>query len=360
MKIVIFNWRDKKNPRAGGAEVVTHEIASRWVKSGHQVTLLTASFAGAKKREDIEGVVVIRGGGQLTCRFFAFWYYLKNLRGKIDLTIDEINTLPFFTPLFVREKKIAYINQLAREVWFYESKPPFSWVGYLLEPLYLKFYKKTKTMTISNSTKEELVKMGFEKVEVFSMAIDFDKEQPYLNTKNKNLTLVFVARLVRSKRPDEAIKAFGLIQKHYPEAEMHLVGGGEERYLKQLKKLVADLDLKNVVFDGRVTEAEKFKLMNQAHFILVTSVKEGWGLIVTEANALKTVGAVYNVTGLRDSVIKDETGLVVGADPSQLAREVIQVWEDQKKVQGFSGGRLLVVKKTNLGSKRPRGLEGHY
>jgi|GEM_PF-4102942 len=40
MNILIYNWRDIKNPAAGGAEVFTHENAKRWVEKGNEVTLI--------------------------------------------------------------------------------------------------------------------------------------------------------------------------------------------------------------------------------------------------------------------------------------------------------------------------------
>ncbi|MBU4539561.1 MAG: hypothetical protein KJ689_13365 [Bacteroidetes bacterium] len=49
MNILIYNWRDIKNPAAGGAEVVTHEIAKRLVLKGHKISLFTAAFNGCKK-----------------------------------------------------------------------------------------------------------------------------------------------------------------------------------------------------------------------------------------------------------------------------------------------------------------------
>ena len=58
MKILILNWRDIKNPRAGGAEVLTHEMAKGWVQAGHNVTFFTASFKGAKPEEVLDGVNV--------------------------------------------------------------------------------------------------------------------------------------------------------------------------------------------------------------------------------------------------------------------------------------------------------------
>jgi len=51
----------------------------------------------------------------------------------------------------------------------------------------------------------------------------------------------------------------------------------------------------------------------------MTSVREGWGLVVTEANACGTPAIVYDVPGLRDAVIHERTGLVVAPEPGCLA-----------------------------------------
>ena len=42
MKILIFSWRDIKNPFSGGAEVFTYEHAKRWIKEGHEVIWFTS------------------------------------------------------------------------------------------------------------------------------------------------------------------------------------------------------------------------------------------------------------------------------------------------------------------------------
>ena len=119
MKILWLSWRDIKNPDGGGAEKVAIEVASRFVKDGIKVTLFTSKFPGAKYKEDIKGVKVIRRGGLITCRLFAFIYYVGR-KDEFDLIIDEINTLPFFTPLYARKKALTLIHQLAREYWFLE------------------------------------------------------------------------------------------------------------------------------------------------------------------------------------------------------------------------------------------------
>jgi glycosyltransferase involved in cell wall biosynthesis len=87
-----------------------------------------------------------------------------------------------------------------------------------------------------------------------------------------------------------------------------VVGSGEVQ--GDLKQLVNELGLEaQVVFTGSLAEPEKNAQLMQAHVLLHTSVREGWGLNVIEANALGTPAVVYPVAGLVDSTVHGETGL---------------------------------------------------
>jgi glycosyltransferase involved in cell wall biosynthesis len=68
--------------------------------------------------------------------------------------------------------------------------------------------------------------------------------------------------------------------------------------------------------------------MQKAALITATSIKEGWGLIVTEAASQGTPAVVYDVDGLRDSVQDGVTGLATAQDPRALARAVVYLLED--------------------------------
>jgi glycosyltransferase involved in cell wall biosynthesis len=83
-----------------------------------------------------------------------------------------------------------------------------------------------------------------------------------------------------------------------------------------------------VTFMGRVSAPEKHRLMSQSNALLMTSVREGWGLVVTEANACGTPAIVYDVPGLRDSVRHESTGLVVAPQPADLAQAMIRLTRD--------------------------------
>lgn len=331
-RILILNWRDIAHPRAGGAEKVTHEIARRWVAWGHHVTLFCASFPGAADEESIDGVHIVRRGRQQTVHWAAYQYYRGRARGRYDIVIDEVNTIPFFAPLYAREPVILYSNQLAREVWRYEAPFPVNALGYIAEPMYMQAYRHTPIMTISCSTERDLRGLGLKgPCHIIPMAVDMPVSErlPAIEIKEPALTLAFVGRVVPSKRVDHTIEALSLIhQSHDANAHLWIIGSWDERHKLALDRRITSLGLGSyVTFWGPVEAATKERLLARAHALVMTSVREGWGLVVTEANALGTPAVVYNVPGLRDSTRDGETGLVCAENtPASLAQAIMTLY----------------------------------
>lgn len=335
MKILMFSWKDTKNPAAGGAEVMTWEILKGLVKAGHQVTLFTSRYGiETPEREIVEGVQIYRAGGRFGVYFWAVLYYFRFFRGKFDLVIDQANTLPFFTPLFVRERKIAFFPQLARELWFYETRFPISLIGYLLEPVILLFYRNTQIVTISTSSKKDLQRFGLKKIRLVPVVSDiqFTDQIP---DPSPGFNIGFVGRLVPGKRALHAVEAFPLIREEIANAKLFIIGRGTQQYQNLIQKRVRELFLEtSVTLVRNATDEERNKILNRLHVLLVTSVKEGWGLVVTEANSRGIPAIVYNVDGLRDSVLDGQTGLICRInEPKELAALVLRLYRDRDLYQ---------------------------
>lgn len=158
MKIVWMSWKDRAHPQRGGAEVVTDNILRRLVADGHEVILLTADYPGAKPFDDMS---VIRSGNRFTVYYRARTYYRKHLSGKADLVVDEMNTIPFFAHWYAAAPNVLMVHQLARQVWFHQLPWFVGWVGYLAEPVYLFLLRNQPVITVSDSTKSDLMKYGF-------------------------------------------------------------------------------------------------------------------------------------------------------------------------------------------------------
>lgn len=73
-----------------------------------------------------------------------------------------------------------------------------------------------------------------------------------------------------------------------------------------------------VQFLGKISESEKMERLARAHVLILTSVREGWGLVVTEAAAVGTPTVAYDVAGLADSV-RASNGLLAAPNPEQLS-----------------------------------------
>lgn len=310
---------------------MTWEILKEMVRRGNQVTLFTSRYLlETPAYECLDGIEVYRAGGRFGVYFWAVVYYFRLFRGKFDVIIDQVNTVPFFTPLYVSEKKFAFFPQLARELWFYETRFPINFIGFLLEPLFLLFYRRVKTVTISRSSERDLKKFGVKETVIVPVVGDI-KPLPELGEPPSGFNVGFVGRMVPGKRTLDAVEAFAVVRKQIPEARLFLIGRGTESYRNKIRARVSFLGIEDgVKILCNATESEKNEAVGRFHVLLVTSVKEGWGLVVTEANALGVPAVVYNVDGLRDSVQDKKTGLVCPENtPAELARLVVSLYRDR-------------------------------
>ena len=60
----------------------------------------------------------------------------------------------------------------------------------------------------------------------------------------------------------------------------------------------------------------------------IPSIREGWGLVTTEANAMGCVPVGYDVAGLRDSIKKNHDGILVNKSPQKLAEGALLLLKD--------------------------------
>lgn len=330
MKILWLTWKDIDHPQAGGAEVVNEELAKRLATDGHQVTFLVSGFDGCVSTTSRNGFSIIRVGGRFSVYWYTYRYYKRNLTGWADLVIDEVNTIPFFAKFYVKEWNVLFVHQLARKIWFYQMFFPLSLIGYLLEPIYLRTLSDRQVITVSKSTRDDLKKYGFKEnaIHIISEGIqltpitDISTIQKY-----DQPTLLSLGAVRPMKRTLHIVKAFEYAKKSIPELRLILAGSTRGAYGATVLHHIKTSRFKNdIEVLGHVSPENKIERMQRSHLIAVTSVKEGWGLIVTEANSQGTPAVVYNVDGLRDSVQDGKTGIVTKDNsPVALSHAIVEM-----------------------------------
>ena len=345
MNILWLSWRDIKNPAAGGAEKVAIETAKRFTRDGSNITIFSSRYKKSKNKDRIFGVNIVRKGNRLTCRIHALFYYLNN-KEKIDLVVDEINTLPFFAFLYAGPKTRVVIHQLAKEYWWSEIFFPLNFVGYILEPLYLKTYRHIPTIACSDSTKKDLLKLGFKNISLYHHGLSVKplSKVPPRNTQE----ILYIGRLTKPKGPQDAIEAFFKIHQKMPNSKFKIVGRGKPKFVQFLKSKIKKYGLESFVeILGFVTEKEKINLLKKSNIALFPSIREGWNITVIEANSFGCIPIGYNVHGLKDSIINHKTGLLTKPNPHNLASAAVKILSDHKKSKLLSTNGLLWAKQFN-------------
>jgi glycosyltransferase involved in cell wall biosynthesis len=319
-----------------------HELSKRLIEDGHSVTILTLQHPGATAADTIEGIEIIRvGKNRYTQPLIAALHYMRHMRGKYDIVIDVVNTAPYMSPFYKgKAKSFLFYHQLARQIWFYEAPFPISLVGYaILEPIatVLLGFTGTKTITISESTKKDLMRFGFKdkNIHIISEGITMKPAKDLKQIKKyKNPTILIFGAARSMKQTLDQVKAYEIAKSEIPSLSLKIAGDMSGPYGKKVQIYIEQSKYaEDIGCLGRVSNAEKITLMQKCHVLLAASVKEGWCLVVSEAASQGTPAVVYDVDGLRDSVKHTVTGIVCKKNPSSLAEGIVNIIQSPKNYE---------------------------
>lgn len=229
----------------------------------------------------------------------------------------------------------------------------------------------------SEFNRQELDALGFSPTDVLHVVPDFSHlsgvpDSRILDAYDDACTnILFVGRMIPNKRPDDVIRSFAAYKALYdPSARLILAGsyGGFERYMVQLRTLVAALGVQDVHILGQVTNEALTALYDVADLFLCASEHEGFCVPLIEAfhkrvpvlayastavPATMDGGGVlydhkdpYRVAALMHALVAnhDLTDRVVDAQDAALAR---------LQAMDFDGTLLRFVRETLARPRRP-------
>lgn len=320
-KILLVNWRDIRNPEAGGAEIYYHEIFRRLAAGGgYDVTVLSHAFPGAPPQEDADGLHVVRRGGKFLFNFTAM-RYIRTHQQRYDLIIEDLNKLPFFTPLYVTKPRMHMVMHFFGSAIFQEAPWPMALYVYLMEKTIPLIYARDPFSVISRSTCREVARFCRhpEPVRVVEPGIDLGFFKP-VRPKATPPFLLYIGRVKKYKNIQLIIRNMTALRQAVPDLRLVIAGAGD--HTGPLQALTRSLSLDRVVsFPGFVSEESKRDLLSSAALIVNPSAKEGWGITNIEANACGTISVSSRVPGLMDSVDDGRTGLLFDYDNDADFRE---------------------------------------
>lgn len=331
-RILVLNWRDTRHPDAGGAEQYVHRIASRWVAAGADVTWFTARPAGHAARDTIDGIRVVRAGGELSLYLHAAARLLR-AGDDFDAVVDCQNGIPFFAPLFVRPTTpvVQVVHHVHQDQFEAHYPRTVAAVGRFLEgPLSRRVYRDRAVVAVSPSTREQIRRrLGF--TGPIHIVPNGSTYVPTLSgPRDPDPTITIVTRLVAHKRVDLLLQHIRTVTDRIPRLRVNIVGDGPER--QRLQGLVTDLGLHpTVTFHGYLSAESRDAMLSRAWVTTSTSAAEGWGCSIIEAAAWGVPCVALDVVGVRDAIVDGRTGRLVqpGEDFAGALTGVIRELADE-------------------------------
>ncbi len=318
MNILWLSWKDPTHHDAGGAEISGEQHAIAWTRAGHHVHWVSINYPGSQSTVVKDGVEYEHVGQKwmwfLGLIHLFFWFkWVTHWKNRYDLIVDEIHGPPLLTPLYIRKPKLVIIHEVAGDIWKKTVPFPISWImQYCVEPLFFKAYTDVPIIAGAQTTIDDLKKIGIPEQNIHFIPYGVTiPQQKQTFPKETQPTLVFLSQLRPMKGFDRVYEGFKKIQQTIPDVKLWVVGDDSLPYGQEMRqKVLSEQKNENVTFFGKVSQEKKFELLQRAHVLVHGSYKEGWGLVVIEANAVGTPSVVYDAAGLRNSVHHAVTGYI--------------------------------------------------
>jgi len=327
--VLLLCWRDTGHPQGGGSETYLQRIGAQLAESGIDVTLRTARYAGAPRRDVVDDVHVSRAGGRYTVYIWAGLAMVASRiglgplrRSRPDVVIDSQNGLPFLARLAFGRRVVVLVHHCHRDQWPVAGRV-LSRFGWFVESrLSPRLHRDNQYVTVSLPSVRDLTDLGVDANRVAVVRNGLDEAPPDTLTGPRSATprAVVLSRLVPHKQIEDALDAVAVLRTRIPELHLDVIGGGwwQDRLVRRAEQLgIADA----VTFHGHVDDITKHAVVQRCWVHLLPSAKEGWGLAVIEAaqHGVPTIG--YRASGgLTDSVVDGVTGVLVDSYDEMVDR----------------------------------------
>jgi glycosyltransferase involved in cell wall biosynthesis len=249
---------------------------------------------------------------------------LRSASGEIlrpnrrDGLVEIWNGMPFFSPVWATGPRIVFLHHVHAEMWQLTLPPKLAALGRFVEQsLAPPLYRRTRIVTLSDSSRDEIVsmlKLDRGRVTVVPPGVE-DRFSPG-GTRSEEPLVVAVGRLVPVKRFDALIDVLAKLHVDHPSMRAVIVGEGYERdrLIAQRREIGAQDWLE---MPGKLTDDEVVNLYRRAWVLVSASLREGWGMTVTEAGACGTPAVATRIAGHADAIVHGASGVLVD-DPAAL------------------------------------------
>lgn len=341
----------------GGGERRYYEFAKRLVKKGHHIDLICMKIAGFDDYEEIEGINVHHIGPTInnppqrsSSDFIKFIFAIFKWIIKHDYDIIDAQAYASLIPSFIGAKlkktpvigTIHDVSTIGDDQWIQSAK-----TASIAEKILVRI-PYDKIITVSNSTKKSLVEyygVKEDRISVVYAGVDLKFiDSVKVNEKYQN-TIIFVGRLAPHKHVDHLLKVVKSLKTDIPDIKLIIIGKGVEK--DNLINLTKEYGIKNnVQFMENLGYKELIVEIKKSNVLALPSTREGFGIVLTEANACSIPVVAYASGGVVEVVDDGINGfLVTKMNIDEFCLKILDLLKNlEKSAQMGINGRLIVEK----------------
>lgn len=335
----------------GGAEKRVYELARRLVQRGHEVHWYGVGWWWPERgQKDIEMDGIHLHGvckpmdlynGERRSIGEAVYFALRLLPKLKTERFDVIDCqgFPFFSCFTAKVNSIFSGSPLVitlHEVWddyWYEYLGKAGFFGKLVEKLMVNL--TGRIITVSKKTKTDLMTIkSSENSIVIPNGIDFNHIDK-INSADEKSDIIFAGRLIKEKNVDVLIKTIATIKERISDINCFIIGDGPER--AKLERLVQELDIQNnISFKGFMKDYDNLiSYMKASKVFVLPSTREGFGIVVIEANAcgLPVVVVNHKMNAASELIINNKNGIISDFSKEDIAENIINMIDKKKEMQ---------------------------
>lgn len=346
---ILFLYHMPVIPYMGGVEKVTFVLTRELRKKGHNVFFFYTNSGTTKQNPDFMSPYTIWDRNNKTFSSALNDYIKEN---HVDIIINQsftYDTLNLFKNSNSIEAKIISVlhmqpfTSFGRERLFKKLYHPDSIKGHIIRYIALIYpglYRRKRVAHDGNLIK------GFTEVsaKVYLLSNEFipriknifpninsskldavNNPNTFSNTeihiqKKENL-IIFVARLVDPQKNVTAfIDVWNIFHKSHPDWSAKIIGDGPQK--DYFEKYALKKHTQNLEFTGNLKDVAYF--YEKAKFLCMTSIYEGWGMVLTEAMSYGCLPVAFKSYEAITEIIQNKTNgiLVQPFDKNQMAHEL--------------------------------------
>lgn len=162
----------------------------------------------------------------------------------------------------------------------------------------------------------------------------------------KENLIICVARLSEvQKNVRDFILVWQQLYKDNPKWKAIIVGDGPDRGM--LESFAKKKGVRNLSFVGRVENVGNY--YQRAKFVCMTSIYEGWGMVLTEGMSYGCVPCVYGSYGAAFDIVDDGVNGIISTPfrPKEMADRIQTLINDESRLVQMSSSAIEKVKDFN-------------